>query len=86
MKLKHLKKTAYCALLGASVAVGAVTAKVTPTPPKLPGLITYYSNSSLTQDVGQEIVMCSGASYVSWGYITQYKTQEFFYCPPPIPE
>lgn len=86
MTLKNLRKTAYFALLGASVAVGAVVAKVPPVPPKLPGIITYYSNSSMMYEVGQEIVMCNGGSYVSWGYTTAYKTQEFFYCPPPIPE
>lgn len=86
MKLKHLKTMAYFALLGVSVAVGAATAKVPSPPPKLPGVITYYSNSSLLYEVGQEIVMCNGGSYVSWGYTTQYKTQEFFYCPPPTPE
>lgn len=86
MSISSLKKVGYIAVLGASVLIGGVTAKVPSPPPKLPGIITYCSDSSMIYDVGQEIVMCSGASYVSWGYVTSYKAQEFFYCPPPIPE
>lgn len=86
MTLNTLKRTAYFARLGASVAVGSAVAKVPSPPPKLPGIITYYSDFSTLHEVGQEIVICNGASYISWGYTTQYKSQEFFYCPPPIPE
>lgn len=82
MTFETLKKTAYFALLGASVAVGAATAKVPPTPPKVPGDITYYSNSSMTVEVGREIVMCSGASYMVYGYATSFKQQDVWYCPP----
>ncbi len=81
-----LKKTAYFAALTASLAVGIAAARVPPVPPKAPGVITYYSNSSMMYEVGQEIVMCNGASYFTWGQGSAYKTQELFYCPPPLIE
>ena len=78
-----VKKIAYFAVLAASLGVGIAAARVPQAPPKAPGIITYYSNSSMIYEVGQEIVMRNGASYFTWGQGSAYKTQEFFYCPPP---
>ena len=86
MRFKNLKKAGYLMLLGVSVAAGTVVAKIPKPPPKLPGDIIYYSDSSMIYEVGREIVSCNGMSYFVFGYETPYKTQEFFYCPPPIPE
>lgn len=78
-----LRKIVYFAALAASLGVGIAAARVPPVPPKAPSIITYYSNSSMMYEVGQEIVMCNGASYFTWGQGSAYKTQELFYCPPP---
>ena len=79
-----LKKVAYVAVLCTSLAMGAVVAKV-PLPPVVrPGLISYYSDASKTQQVGLEIITCEGVRYFLWGTSGVYRDQELFYCLPPI--
>ena len=79
-----LKKMAYVAVLCTSLAMGAVVAKV-PLPPVVrPGLISYYSDASKTQQVGLEIITCEGVRYFLWGASGVYRDQELFYCQPPI--
>jgi hypothetical protein len=90
-----IKKIAYLALLGASLAMGAVIAKVLPVQSPLPGIITpgiitpgiitYYSDPSKLHDIGSEIITCDGLRYFLWGQAEPYKSQELFYCLPPIP-
>jgi hypothetical protein len=80
-----IKKIAYLGLLGASLVMGAVIAKVPPVQPPPPGIITYYSDPSKLHDVGSEIITCDGLRYFLWGQSGPYKSQELFYCLPPIP-
>jgi hypothetical protein len=84
MRSIGIKKIGYFGLLGACIAIGAASARVPAPPPKLPGVISYYSDQWQSLEVGREIVDCNGTSYFVFGYATAYSSRDAFYCPTPI--
>ena len=70
-------------LVVAVVAVAVALLFVASAPPTeaagLPGVTTFYSNSTYTTVVGRETNGCCG-EYSFWGQRTKFKKFERFYC------
>lgn len=80
-KLRPMRVVLPIVLLAGMTAEIAI-AKVPPAPVTPPGLISYYSDATKANVVGQEIVTCEGARYLTWGVCTSHLNQDLFYCPP----